>query len=219
MVYKSGRTTRSAKAAQSHTGAYGGSYGVYKGGLKQAGVLTVDSYEELVAVCKALAMQPPAQGNGISMVSNGAGPMVNAIDMFDANGLEIAAIENGSIETMEAHYPAFYICKNPVDVTGSATSEDYLFAMECLDKDPQAHVIMNWFVFQDTPLDEDIVAALDKMNRQSNKPILCGATGGPYTERMSRAIEEIGVPVFPSAHLWIAAASALVRWGSILKGA
>ena len=218
VLYKSGRTLRSAKAAQSHTGAYGGSYGVYLGAFKQAGILTVDSYEELVAVTRALSMQPPANGPGISMISNGAGPMVNAIDMFDCYGLEIAAIESSSIQEMEAHYPAFYICKNPVDVTGSATSDDYLFAMECLDKDPNVHVIMNWFVFQDTPLDEGIVEVLDKMNRKAQKPILCGATGGPYTNRMSQAIEDIGVPVFNSAHLWIATASALVRWGGILQG-
>jgi len=32
---------------------------------------------------------------------------------------------------------------------------------------------------------------------------------------MSQAIEAIGVPVFDSAHLWIAAAGALVKWGAI----
>ncbi len=218
VLYKSGRTKRSAKAAQSHTGAYGGTYGIYLGAFKQAGILTVDSYEELVAVAKALSMQPSAQGPGISMISNGAGPMVNAIDMFDRYGLELAKIQSESIQEMESHYPAFYICKNPVDVTGSATSDDYRFAMECLLKDSNVHVIMNWFVFQDTPLDEGIVEVLEKINRKSHKPILCGATGGPYTKKMSQAIEEIGVPIFNSSHMWIAAASALVKWGAIQQG-
>jgi len=217
VVYKSGRTTRSARAAQSHTGAYGGTFGVYAGAFKQAGLLSVDSYEELVAVTRAMAMQPAAKGPGIAMISNGAGPMVNAIDLFDTYGLEIARIGDASIKEMEDHYPAFYICKNPVDVTGSAGSDDYGFAMECLDRDPAVHVIMNWFVFQDTPLDEDIVHVLDAMNRKSQKPILCGAAGGPYTQKMSRAIEEVGVPMFPSAHLWAAAANALVTWGRILQ--
>jgi len=162
-------------------------------------------------------MQSVAKGTGISIISNGAGPMVNAIGMFDKIGLEIASILPESIQEMEAHYPAFYICKNPVDVTGSATSDDYRFAMECLDKDPNVHVIMNWFVFQDTPLDEGIVEALDEMNKKSQKPILCAARGGPYTKRMSEAIEEVGVPMFDSAHLWIAAALALVKWGEIQK--
>jgi len=217
VIYKSGRTQRSAKAAQSHTGAYGGSYGVYSGAFEQAGIVTVDSYEELEVATKALVMQPSAQGPAISMISNGAGPMVNAIDLFDRYRLEMADLRSATIEKMEAHFPAFYICHNPVDVTGSATSNDYLFAMECLLDDPGVDVIMNWFVFQDTPLDEAIVDALDQTNRSSSKPILCGAVGGPYTRKMSQAIEDIGVPVFESAHLWIAAAKALVKWGSIRK--
>jgi 3-hydroxypropionyl-CoA synthetase (ADP-forming) len=85
--------------------------------------------------------------------------------------------------------------------------------MECLLDDPGVDVIMNWFVFQDTPLDEGIVASLDELNRKSSKPILCGAVGGRYTHKMSQAIEEIGVPVFKSAHLWIAAAKAVIQWG------
>jgi 3-hydroxypropionyl-CoA synthetase (ADP-forming) len=217
VLYKSGRTKRSAEAAQSHTGAYGGTYGVYLGAFKQSGILTVDSYAELVAATKALSMQPSAQGQGISMISNGAGPMVNAIDMFGRYGLEIAELESYSIQEMESHFPDFYICKNPVDVTGSGTSDDYALAMESLIKDPAVHVIMNWFVFQDTPLDEGIVKVLEEINQKSPKPILCGATGGPYTKKMSRSIEKIGVPVLNTAHTWIAAANALVRWGKIQK--
>lgn len=217
VLYKSGRTKRAALAAQSHTGAYGGTYRVYQGTFKQAGILAVDSFEELTAVTKVLSMQPPATGPGISMVSNGAGPMVNAIDMLDKYGLEFARLQPATVKKMQDQFPPFYICTNPVDVTGSATSDDYRFAMECLLDDPDVHVIMNWFVFQDTPLDEGIVAVLDKIGSMSDKPIICGAVGGPYTEKMSKAIEAVGVPVFRTAHTWIAAANALVSWGKILR--
>ena len=217
VIYKSGRTTRAAMAAQSHTGAYGGTYAVYRGAFKQSGILAVDSFEALFAASKALSMQPPAAGPKISMIGNGAGPMVNAIDLFDPYALEIAVLEPESVKTMEAHFPAFYISKNPVDVTGSATSDDYRFAMETLLEDPGVDVIMNWFVLQDTPLDEGIVDVLDRINKKSQKPILCGATGGPFTRKISRAIEEIGVPVFDTPHLWITAAKILVDWGAVCK--
>ncbi|GAB6909031.1 putative CoA-binding domain protein [Desulfosarcina cetonica] len=213
VVYKSGRSRQAAQAAQSHTGAYGGSYGVCKGAFNQAGILTVDTFEELVAAAKALSMQPPARGPAIAMISNGAGPMVNAMDLFDRHGLTMATISPDTIKKMEAHYPSFYICKNPVDVTGSATSADYLYAMERLVDDPGVDIIMNWFVFQDTPLDEGIVDALAQIQRRSKKPILCGASGGPYTRKLSLAIEAVGVPVFESAHLWVVAASILAKWG------
>lgn len=156
VVFKSGRSVR---AAQSHTGAYGSSYGVCRGAFNQAGILAVDSLEELVAAAKTLSMQPPARGPAIAMISNGAGPMVNAMDLFDLYGLNMATVSQNTIDNMEAHYPSFYICKNPVDVTGSATSADYLYAMERLVDDPGVDIIMNWFVFQDTPLDEGIVEA------------------------------------------------------------
>jgi len=217
VVYKSGRTLRAAQAAQSHTGAYGGSYGVCEGAFNQAGILAVDSFEELVAASKALSMQPPARGSAIAMISNGAGPMVNAMDLMDRYGLTMATVSPDAIEKMEAHYPSFYICKNPVDVTGSASSADYLYAMQQLVNDPGVDIIMNWFVFQDTPLDEGIVEALAGILRQSKKPILCGAAGGPYTRKMALAIEDVGVPVFESAHLWVVAARALVAWGRVLE--
>ncbi|HEY8139465.1 MAG TPA: acetate--CoA ligase family protein, partial [Nitrososphaera sp.] len=47
VVFKNGRSARGAKQAASHTGSLGGSYGVVKGALDQAGVIAVDSYEEL----------------------------------------------------------------------------------------------------------------------------------------------------------------------------
>ena len=72
VVLKVGRTERGARASMSHTGFFGGSYGVVQGAFRQAGMIPVDSMEELMAVCKALAMQPCARGNRVSMISNGA---------------------------------------------------------------------------------------------------------------------------------------------------
>lgn len=62
-----------ARASMSHTGFFGGSYDVAAGAFRQAGIIAVDSCEELAAVARALAMQPRARGTGIAMISNGAG--------------------------------------------------------------------------------------------------------------------------------------------------
>jgi hypothetical protein len=64
-------------------------------------------------------------------------------------------------------------------------------------------------VFQDTPLDEEIVPKLEQSSRDYDKPILVGAFGGPYTAKMSAAVESVGVPVYGSVREWVAAASAL----------
>jgi 3-hydroxypropionyl-CoA synthetase (ADP-forming) len=77
-------------------------------------------------------------------------------------------------------------------------------------QDPQVDIVMPWFVFQDTPLEEDIVQKLGRLSRTYDKPILAGAIGGgPFTLKMSQAIEAKGVPVFHSVREWIAAARGL----------
>ena len=106
-------------------------------------------------------------------------------------------------------YPPYYIVQNPIDVTGSGSSADYENGIEALLWDPNIDIAMPWFVFQDTPLDEDIVERLGRLTREYDKPILVGAMGGPYTQRMAKAIEAEGVPVFQSVRDWIAAARGL----------
>jgi len=209
VIFKSGRSRQGAQAAVSHTGFFGGSHKVCQGAFRQAGLIDVDSIEELVAAAKALALQPEAQGPRVAMISNGAGSMIQAIDLLEEYDLMLPALSPQTIESLEERYPPYYLAHNPVDVTGSATSQDYRIGMEALIADHNIDLIMPWFVFQDTPLDEGIVEVLSALSHTSPKPILCGAMGGPYTRRVSQAIEAQGVPVFLGVQEWLAAARAL----------
>ena len=209
VIFKAGRTHRAAKASISHTGFFGGTYEVYKGAFKQAGLKTVNSLDELYAVTKALVLQTKAEGNKVAIISNGAGTMVQAIDLLEEHGLELSQLTSHSVRRLEKAYPSYFIVQNPVDVTGSATSAHYEIGIETLLKDPNVDIVMPWFVFQDTPLDEDIVELLSELSEKYRKPILCGAIGGPYTEKRSRVIESTGVPVFHSVREWMAAAKGL----------
>jgi 3-hydroxypropionyl-CoA synthetase (ADP-forming) len=78
--------------------------------------------------------------------------------------------------------------------------------------DPNVDIIMPWFVFQDDPLEESIVNVLASFQNQKKKPILVGAMGGPFTEKISERIEETNVPVYHSVTEWVTAASALAKW-------
>jgi 3-hydroxypropionyl-CoA synthetase (ADP-forming) len=191
----------------SHTGFFGGSYKVSRGAFRQAGLIDVDSLEELEAAAQALALQPEAQGPRLAMISNGAGTMVQAMDLMHTYGLTMQDLEPETIERLKAVYPGYYIVQNPVDVTGSATSRDYRLGIEALIEDPNVDIVMPWFVFQDTPLDEAIVQALAELS--GTKPILCGARGGPYTVKMGRELEAVGVPLVSAVRPWLAAARAV----------
>jgi 3-hydroxypropionyl-CoA synthetase (ADP-forming) len=212
VVFKNGRTPRGAKQAASHTGSLGGSYAVVKGALDQAGIISVDSYEELTASLKALTWQPAPAGGRVAMVTNGAGPIIAAIDQFERLGLQLSELDEQTRNSLKDHYPSTYVIGNPCDITGSANADDYRFAIQSFIDDPNVDIIMLWFVFQDDPLEETIVDVLAAFQKQKKKPILVGSMGGPFTERISERIESTNVPVYHSVTEWVTAAGALARW-------
>lgn len=216
VIWKSGRTEMGAKQAASHTGSLGGSNAIIMGALRQAGIISVDSYQELAAVTKALAWQPPAAGGAAALTSNGAGPMIGAIDHFERLGISLAKISPKSLKSMVDHFPATYVIGkgNPVDVTGGATAEDYQYVIRTFIADAGVDIVMPWFVFQDDPLDEVIVDYLAEFSRARKKPVLVGGNGGPYTARVSAMIEAHKIPVYDDLRDWVAAASALAQWGA-----
>jgi 3-hydroxypropionyl-CoA synthetase (ADP-forming) len=217
VVFKNGRSSRGAKQAASHTGSLGGTYKVVKGAFDQAGIISVDSYEELTGSLKALTWQPVPTGNRVAMVTNGAGPIIAAIDQFDRLGLQLAEITEETKQKLKDHYPPTYVIGNPCDVTGSANTSDYSFAIQAFLDDPNVDIVMPWFVFQDDPLEEIIVDVLAGFQKLMKKPILVGAMGGPFTKKISRELEDRNVPVYDSVTTWISAASTLAKWSNLTK--
>jgi len=217
VVFKNGRSARGAKQAASHTGSLGGSYGVVKGALDQAGIISVDSYEELTAALKALTWQPVPNGGRVAMVTNGAGPIIAAIDHFERLGLSVAELTDQSKKSLKDHYPPTYVIQsgNPADITGSANADDYRFAIQTFMDDPNVDIVMPWFVFQDDPLEETIVDVLASFQKQKKKPMIIGAMGGPFTRKISKRIEDANVPVYFSVTEWVTAAGAMAKWAKV----
>jgi 3-hydroxypropionyl-CoA synthetase (ADP-forming) len=217
VVFKNGRSSRGAKQAASHTGSLGGTYKVVKGAFDQAGIISVDSYEELTGSLKALTWQPVPSGNRVAMVTNGAGPIIAAIDQFERLGLQLAELTDETKKKLKDHYPATYVIGNPCDVTGSANASDYRYAIQAFLDDPNVDIVMPWFVFQDDPLEETIVDVLGDFQKLMRKPILVGAMGGPFTKKISTELEDRNVPVYDSVTTWVSAAGTLAKWAKLTQ--
>ena len=217
VIWKSGRTAIGAKQAASHTGSLGGSNAIIMGAFKQAGIISVDSYQQLAGVLKALAWQPAAKGNRVAMTSNGAGPMIGGMDQLERFGLTIGKLSPERVKKMKAHFPIAVPIHsgNPADVGGGATAEDYRFVIQHFMEEKNIDIAMPWFVFQDNPLEETIVDYLADFQKKRKKPLLVGCNGGPYTEKMVKLIEKYNVPVYQDLRTWVEAAGALVQLGKI----
>ena len=222
IIWKSGKTAAGAKQAASHTGSLGGSNAMIMGAFKQAGIVSVSSYQELVGVLKAMAWQPTAKGNRVALCSNGAGPLVGCVDYIQQTQLRIPKLPSKRNKKIQENFPANYILGkygNPIDIPGAshgATSDDYNFIIKEFLNENSIDIIIAWFVFQDNPLEEKIVKYLADFSRTKKKPLLVGGIGGKYTQKVSQLIENHKIPVYDDIATLITAANALFLSGKNL---
>lgn len=130
VVVKSGKSKRGALAAASHTGSLAGEDNVFDDITRQCGVLRAESLQEALNWCKFLANSPDPQGENTAVITNGGGIGVLCADACEKYGVNLY----DDIDTMKAlfndYIPAFGSAKNPVDLTGDATQDDYFQIMD-----------------------------------------------------------------------------------------
>jgi len=221
IVLKAGRTEAGAKAAASHTGSLAGSFKIYEAAFEQAGVLGARSMRQLFNYAKVLAMQKPAKGNRVAIVTNGGGAGVMMSDGLLEHGMKLAELsEETNRKFREAiergELPEHMSYKNPIDIIGDAPSSRYEIAMRYALEDPNVDVLVVIALFQSPALDEGIVEAMARMG-EYGKPIVFVAPGGDYPHKMARNIELKGVPVYETVEDGVDAVYALVKYGEWLR--
>lgn len=208
VVYKAGRSPQASEAALSHTGFLTGTHNLIKGVMEQANIIQVDSLESLIASLKTLSIYKRVNKNRALIITNGAGTTIQAIDrIVNKNKLSLAELENKNTGNLKEELPGHIIIGNPIDLTGTATDEQYEMAIEAAVYDKNVDIIMAWFVFQCKPITEKIASVLAKYSKL--KPIVCGAIGLDHTLYMGKLIEKEKVPIFYSVEEWVSASEAL----------
>ena len=221
VILKSGRTEAGAKAAASHTGSLAGAYRIYQAAFEQTGVLEAKTMRQLFNYAKALAMQKPARGDRVAIVTNGGGAGVMMSDGLLERGLKLAELSEKTRERFkkdieEGKLPHHMSYKNPIDVIGDAPSSRYEIAMRYALEDENVDLLVVITLFQSPAIDEGIVDAIERM-KAYGKPIVFVAPGGDYPHKMARNIEQKDIPVYETTEDAVDAVYALVNYGEWLK--
>ncbi|HNY64472.1 MAG TPA: acetate--CoA ligase family protein [Deltaproteobacteria bacterium] len=112
-----GGTEAGARSGSSHTGAMAGPDFIYDGLFAQAGIVRVDTIEEVYKFGWALASQPPLKGRRIAVLTNSGGPGSGIATTLDALGLEVPEFSPEIQEKVCAFLPGHASARNPVDLT------------------------------------------------------------------------------------------------------
>lgn len=142
VAMKVGRHTASAKAALSHTGSLVGADDVFDAALQRAGVVRVQSIDQLFAAAELLANRHRVKGDRLVIVTNGGGPGIIATDRALDLGINMAQMTAESLEKLEAIMPANWSHGNPVDVLGDADPQRYQHAVDICLHDPNVDGVL-----------------------------------------------------------------------------
>lgn len=112
-----GGTASSARAGMSHTGAMAGPDFLYNGIFKQAGILRVNTVEDLYAHGWTLATQPPLKGRRIGVLTNSGGPSTTISYTCDTVGLTVPRFSDNLQAQIRKHIEPHASSANPVDMT------------------------------------------------------------------------------------------------------
>ena len=218
IVIKSGRSRRGAMAAASHTGSLAGADEIFDSIMRQCGVLRAESVQEAFNWAHFLADAPLPKGKESVIVTNGGGIGVLATDACEKYGVDLYDNQAVLKETFAPVMPSFGSSKNPIDLTGQATAEDYRRSLEAMLDNNDMHAAIS--LYCETALfDTDSLADLLRVEYsryKDKKPIIFSLFGGEKLETIVRTLRAEGVPVFSDIYDGVSCLGALYRsWDNL----
>ncbi len=226
LMLKTGRSEAGAKAAASHTGSLAGDEVICDAALKQAGIIRVKDLEELIDFAKAFAFLPLPQGDRVGVISASGGAGVWGVDACQSCGLKVSNLAEETLYPIKEINPPWVRISNPVDLGAAAPvcgmSEAYQRAVKAVASDPNVDALAMMIpALNETASGSVLVVSgyeiMGRFVRQEGKPMTAWTVGRDDRVReVNRALEQSGIPTFPSMERAINALGAVCRYANYI---
>jgi acyl-CoA synthetase (NDP forming) len=222
VVLKSGATEAGRHAAVAHTAAMGAEDRLVDGLLRQAGIVRIRDYSQLILAGKALSMAPLPKGPRISFLAPSGAMLVSLADLCVRLGLEVPDLTPEALERIQQISPPFIRMRNPVDIWASASVHGVEFGyregMEAVLKDPNIDAVVAVLMLTEDTGVPPFDFIVDLAKKYPEKPILVTFSGDKhYEDECKEFIESRGVPSFPEIEQPFEALSILSRCSRAMK--
>ena len=200
-----GRSRRARASAATHTGAIAGDYDVMHTLVTHAGVIHVDSMEELVDVTQILVRCHELPSGGAAVFTESGAFKALALDLCDRLGLELPGLTERAQNALKEALPAFIPASNPLDLTAQGLVDPELYRRTLppiLEEECFGSVLLG-IILTDPKTTQlkmpPIVGAIRSL--APRKPIVFAALdeGAPFDFPALEELRELGVACFPSS--------------------
>jgi acetyltransferase len=223
LVVKAGRSAQGQQAAASHTGALAGADIVFDAAIRRAGMLRVDTLQDLFIAAEALAHHNSATGHDptpaetsrrerLTLLTNGGGAGVMAADAAAEAGLELAPLAPALLTRLDGFLPANWSRGNPVDIIGDAPVDRYVQTLQALLDEPETGTVL--FMHAPTAIvpSADIARALVPLASREPRRVVSSWLGDPGVAQARRIFHAAGIPSYDTPEQAVHACALLATY-------
>jgi len=216
VVIKTGKSGVGKKASISHTGAMGGSDEVYDEAFKKAGVIRVDSTEEIIDSIFMFSRGLIPDGDRIGIITITGGGAILMADKCEDLGLKIPELKGKTKEEILHAVPMYGSALNPVDLTGQLINDitsvkksvEILLNCDYID-------IVVIFLGMLKNFSENLIKDIIGLRQDNKKPVCVVWLDPP--DGAIRKLQENGIPAFEDPLRCIKAIAIPVRYVKNLR--
>jgi len=146
VMLKGGSTEAGRHAAVAHTAALAAEDRLVDTMLRQAGIVRIWEYTDLILAAKALSMAPLPRGNRVSFLAPSGAILVVLSDLCTRLRLQIPDLEPENLQRLQEISPPYIRMRNPVDIWAAASMRGveagYREGMEAVLRDPNIDAVV-----------------------------------------------------------------------------
>jgi len=216
IVVKAGRSQQGQRAAASHTGALAGSDMVYDAAIARAGMLRVDTLQQLFLAAETLTRFRTTRCEELTILTNGGGAGVMAADAASHAGVVLADLGEATLRRLDALLPGNWSRGNPVDIIGDAPVERYVQALQALNDDPASGAVL--FIHAPSaivPSAEIARALVSERAASASQPtprLMACWLGEAAVAEARQTFQDAGIPGYPTPEEAVRAFAMLVTY-------
>ncbi len=199
-----GRSGAARASAETHTGAMAGDYQVMRTKVSHAGVIVVDTLEELLDVSEVLVRCPSLPSAGAAVLTESGAFKALTLDFCEMLGLPLPALSEVTTAALRAVLPDFIPPTNPLDVTAQALVDPELYGRTVpliLNDDLYGSLVLGIILTDEATSGLKLPPILSALSRlKPAKPVLFAGLdeGAQISPAFVRELRCLGVPFFPS---------------------
>ena len=201
-----GRSSAARASAATHTGAMAGDHKMMVTKVSRAGVILVETLEELGDVTEILLRCPGSiAGGGVAVLTESGAYKALTLDLAEQVGLALPVIGDDDSPALRAAMPDFVPVSNPLDLTAQALVDPDLYArtLAALLEDDRFGGVLFGVILTDASTCKlklpPILRAVQAL--RPGKPVIFAGLddGAPIPREYIDGLRSLGVPYFPAA--------------------